>query len=382
MPQKPLSVTDLVSPAWCELQYWFTLTKFGRKPQTQAMKQGSKVHRILEEQIHTTVPVRVESKEDKFGLKIWNTIQGLRTLKETGLTRELEVWGVINGQVVNGIIDEISYNCPDPEMEEVLRKKAEKNGGTLSFGQLNIEQNLTGNTSVWPESLGLERQVYIADVKTRGIKSLPTGVSLRPTWMQLMLYRKLLESLSLNTVDAETIFARYNLRPLEPFSTVFMREVESIGDETSNTVVEAGSKNPLMLADMFEKNANPFSTLQAIEIQAHNCLLALWSLMISEFSQTISMFSDILRAEFRYSKTGEIIGSSLIIYDEKVIQDYIDKSMQWWGGEREAQGVEIEEAFKCGMCNFADQCRWRQAKVEEALEKSRLRSKVNGKSTV
>ena len=34
-PRKALSVTDLVSPAWCELQYSMTLALHGRKPRTE-----------------------------------------------------------------------------------------------------------------------------------------------------------------------------------------------------------------------------------------------------------------------------------------------------------------------------------------------------------
>jgi exonuclease V len=371
-PKKPLSVTDLVSPAWCELQYWYTLTKFGRKPRTAAMKQGSRVHRVLEEQVHRIVPVQTKTKEDRFGIKIWNTIQGLRTLRETGLTRELEVWGVIDGQVVNGIIDEISYACPDAAYEEELeKKKAEKSGGTLPLGQLKIEQSFTGNSNAWLRSTEPERQVYIADVKTRGVKYAPKGASLRPTYMQLMLYRKLLESLSLNTVDAETIFARYNLKPLEPFSEIFMLEIDGLSGDGE------GPDN-----DMFVDPKNPFSILQATEIQQHNSLLALWSLMISEFSETIDTFSDILRAEFRYSKTGEMIGSTMVTYDSVIIEDYIATEMKWWKGGREAEGVEIEEAFKCRSCDFAEECSWRKGKVEEAMEKSRLRAKARGKSDV
>ena len=72
----------------------------------------------MEEQVHTTVPVDVQTKEDTWGLKIWNVIQGLRTLRVTGMTRELEIWGVVDGQIINGIIDELSYTCTDPELED------------------------------------------------------------------------------------------------------------------------------------------------------------------------------------------------------------------------------------------------------------------------
>jgi exonuclease V len=56
--------------------------------------------------------------------------------------------------------------------------------------------------------------------------------------------------------------------------------------------------------------------------------------------------------------------------------------MAWWKGAREAKGVEIEEAFKCRICDFAESCTWRKTKVEEAVEKSRLRREGKAKAVV
>ena len=325
------------------------------------MRTGSKIHQKLEDEVHTTVPVQVQTKEDRFGLRMWNTISGLRCLRETGLTRELEVWGVIEGQVVNGVIDEVSYECPDPDFEaQVERAKAQKSGGTVPLpkDQPSIAQafarasGVDSNGDAWIGGPGPDRQIYIADVKTRGVRSKPTGASLRPTWMQLMLYRKLLESLSLNVVDAETIFARYDLKPLEPFTEVFLQEIGDIGPENE---------------------AADFPNL-----------LSLWSLLVTEMQLTVppSSLSSVLRAEFRYSKTGDVIGNELTVYDSDVIEKYIGDEMAWWKGTREAKGVEIEEAFKCRICDFADSCTWRQKKVDEAVEKSRLRRTGREKSAV
>lgn len=358
-------MTDLVSPAWCELQYFYTLSKFGRKPRTQAMRTGSRIHQKLEDEVHTTVPVQVRSKEDRFGLRMWNTISGLRCLRETGLTRELEVWGVLHGQVVNGVIDELSYQCPDPVFEEQLeRSRAEQRGGIVPLppGQITIteafakssqtaqDDNNTNNT--WMTDSNPDRQIYLADVKTRSVRSLPTGASLRPTKMQLMLYRKLLESLALNTVDAETVFARYDLQPLHPFSSPFLQAIETLGP---------GNEAP-----------------------HYPNLLSLWSLLITETQATVPppSLSPILRAEFRYAKTGDVIGSDLTVYTADAIDAYIDEEMAWWKGRREARGVEIEEAFKCRLCDFSHECTWRRTKVEEATEKARLRRLARERSAV
>jgi exonuclease V len=324
------------------------------------MRNGSKIHQKLEDEVHTTVPVQVQSKEDRFGLRMWNAISGLRCLRETGLTRELEVWGVLEGQVVNGVIDELSYECPNTEYEEQLeRARAERDGGVIPLppGQMSISQAFAKAAPQdahggWAGSTEQDRQVYVADVKTRSVRSVPAGASLRPTWMQLMLYRKLLESLSLNTVDAETVFARYDLRPLEPFTSTFLDAIGGIGPDN--------------------------------EAASYPNLLSLWALLVTEMQATLppSSISPILRAEFRYAKTGDVIGSELTVYEDKIIDKYIAEEMAFWKGTREAKGVEMEEAFKCRMCDFAEDCSWRKIKVEEATEKSRLRRLAREKSAV
>lgn len=344
-PHKCLSVTDLVSPAWCELQYLYTLGKFGRKPQTQAMRTGSTIHRKLENEVHTMVPVQVQTKEDRFGLRLWNAISGLRCLRETGLTRELEVWGVIEGQVVNGVIDELSHYCPDPSLEEQMEKSgAHRNGGIA----------LLPSRRPYPSQAPREhnRQIYLADVKTRSVASVPLGASLRPTWMQLMLYRKLLESLSLNTVDAETVFERYNLQSLHAFTDEFVHALQGLDF--------------------------------GIEAFDYPNLLSLWSLLITELQATIppASLSPILRAEFRFAKTGNVIGSELIVYATDNIDKYVAEQLSWWRGQRDAKGVEIEEAFKCKICHFSEDCSWRKTKIVEATEKSRLRRQARDRSAV
>ncbi|KAF2742725.1 hypothetical protein M011DRAFT_259953 [Sporormia fimetaria CBS 119925] len=362
-PKKPLSVTDLVSPAWCELQYSFVLTRFGRKPRTQAMKQGSKVHKVLEEQVHTFVPVQTASKEDRFGLRIWNVIQGLRTLRETGMTRELEIWGVLEGQLVCGVIDEVSYKCPDTRFEEELVKTAaEKTGEMASQSQRNIANYFAPVDTAAVPGTQATRPVYIADVKTRGVKSLPSGASLRPTKMQLMLYKKMLQSLAQNDVDADVVFARYSLNPLQPFTITEVAGMDSSqADET-----DFPSETPGFVADM----------------ETHTNLSALWSLMISEFAETFTGVSDVLRAEFRHSKDGDVIGSELFVYEKGTIEEYIAREMGWWKGERPAVGVEVEEAFKCRSCDFADECEWRKSKIQEATENHRRRVAGRGKVEV
>jgi exonuclease V len=336
------------------------------------MKQGSIVHKELEEQIHTTVKVDITTREDAWGLRIWNVIQGLRTLRTTGQTRELEVWGVVDGLVVNGVIDEVSYMCPDKTLEDNLEQPSGPPEAVLPPDQPIIsEYFLRTEGSSLSEATRITRQsqsakVYICDVKTRSARSLPSESAFRPTEMQLMLYHNLLSSLATNNVDLNILTSRYDLDPLKTFSDSFIAQVGSLNDEFFYETESA----PGGSQELEQWSQDSMTTLLV-----HSSLSALWSLMVSEFQTVLphgaASIGNVLRAEYRRSDTGEVMGSKTFAVDAAVLKSFVDHEMQWWRGEREPQGVVIEEAFKCRTCEFADGCEWRLGKVEEAKLKAR-----------
>lgn len=260
-PNKAFSVTDLVSPAWCEVQYWYTLTKHGRKRRTPAMKKGSTIHKTLEDEIYTTVPVEITTKEDALALRIWNVIQGLRTLREFGITRELEVWGLVDGELVNGVIDQLSYECPDLELEASAAAhyaETEASRAVLPEYQMSLTDYLLSPAhggkrladmsyhEVEPEAAedpissqsSAEIQhlprIYLTDVKTRGSSSTPTvkSSSFRPTMLQLQLYYHMLNRLiTSDDVTIEMLASRYELDPKKTFTDAFISQVGSLNDQ-------------------------------------------------------------------------------------------------------------------------------------------------------
>lgn len=380
-PMKPLSVTDLVSPSWCELQYWFTLTKHGKKKRTPAMKQGSAVHKTLEEEVHRTVAIDITSKEDAWGLRFWNIIQGLRTLRETGMTRELEVWGVLDGLVVNGVIDELSYICPDRELEatesptiNAPQPLPADQRSIIDFlsqnGSQTLNQENFGATaeSSQPISKDVSR-IYVTDVKTRNTASVPKGATFRPTSMQLMLYRRLLANMATNNVDTNTLFSHYRLQPDERFTDGFIAQISELYYDAPTEPSQTSDSDPPTSTSEYN-----YDTVDLL--LSHNSLNQLWSLMMREFQTTFphgeKSIGNVLHAEYRNASDGMVMGSKAFLYSKETLDAYVDSELKWWRGERPAVGVCIEEAYKCGSCEFAEDCGWRKGKIEEAREKMRM----------
>jgi exonuclease V len=66
-----------------------------------------------------------------------------------------------------------------------------------------------------------------------------------------------------------------------------------------------------------------------------------------------------------------VIGEQVFAMDEAELGAYVGHGMGWWRGERAAEGVAIQEAFKCRSCEFAEGCEWRLGQVEEARRRAR-----------
>lgn len=428
-PNKALSVSDLIGPAWCELQYWYTLTKHGRKRATPAMKQGSAVHKVLEDEVHTTVPVDITTKEDGWALRIWNVIQGLRTLRENGMTRELEVWGLVEGEIVTGVIDQLSYVCPNPKLEETAAEhfaEAEAARAALPEYQMSITDYFLSPSAggkrldeVWKESnesvieptdedystdldqsyLDVPR-IYMTDIKTRASRSVPTvkSTGFRPTRLQLQLYYHMLNrSVTSDDVTMEMIAQRYDLDAERPFTDAFIAEVGGLNEQYFDAM-----SSPTSSSD--PDNLPGASSQDSISILlSHNNLFSLWNLMKKHLRYTFlptlqnkviapsipaaaqpaslelypTVLSPVLTAKYLSSAAiseGDVpdeLGSRSFLFDPWDLTAYTSDQLSWWRGDRAPRGVDVMDAWKCRICEFREECDWRQAKEYELATRRR-----------
>lgn len=344
------------------------------------MKGGTKVHQTLEDQVYTTIQVNVSLKEEAFALRLWNLIQGLRTLRDKGLTRELEVWGLVEGQVVNGVIDELSYTSPNLGFEEELSQSQPSQDGTskIAAKQLSITEYLDPH----------RRRIYITDVKTRGSTRLPSGAALRPSRVQLFLYHRLLGDMAAGRLDFATIITRYGLQTDVRFSDAFMAQIGSLHDEVfegvepsevepGNDAVPAPSKELTGMDGGYSDppsvpgtDSNPASDL--IRFRTIRQIIPLVQAELREtFPHGAETLGDLVAVIYRHREDGRIIGNQTFPTDTKALSNYLKLDLNWWLGKKNPDGVPIEEAYKCRMCEFAESCEWRRERNEEIVRKSR-----------
>ncbi|POR35847.1 Exonuclease V [Tolypocladium paradoxum] len=381
-PRNPLTVSDLTSGAWCELQYWYTLTRLpgGRRTRTAAMKGGSEAHQKLQDEVHTTVEIDVMSKEDGFALRLWNLIQGLRTLRETGLTRELEVWGVVDGNLVNGVIDGVSYENPNPEFEEELSSQESQQGLTQSA--------LTDYFPPKKRSHGgpPRQKIYLTDVKTRGSLAPVSKTLLRPAKIQLLLYHRFLSEMAAGELDFFRVFRRYGLDADDQFSDGFLAQIGDVHEEvfydapSSPAELDNGSSaakvgESARDSDLSGPGAPQF--LVGDDLVKYQTLRELLPLVRREiklaFPEGKDSLGHMLRVQYVHREDGRELDVHDFPVSKQALEAYLKRYMGWWRGERKARGVDIEEAFKCRTCEFASDCSWRQSLDEDRLQKVQRR---------
>lgn len=391
------------------------------------MKKGSVVHKTLEDEIYTTVPVEITTKEDAWALRIWNVIQGLRMLREYGVTRELEVWGVVDGEIVNGIIDQLSYDCPDPELESTASnyyEEATSSRNALPEYQMSLSDFLLSSSqggrklSDLAQSEPLEAihpseelpsdtyelpRIYLTDVKTRASGSAPTikSTSFRPTLLQLQLYYHLLNRLiTSDDVTMDVLAARYNLDTQRPFTDAFISEVGGLNDEFFDTLDSQELDDNFPSDDeqrSFDDTAmsnRPDTSLDSTSLlSTHGTLSSLWGFMKDQLRLTFlpeiasqmeaiapsipshtqpkmleqypTLLSPVLTARYLSSAPTEdsqprVLGNRSFLFDPANMKSYLTDQMEWWRGDRDPRGVGVAEAWKCRICEFRDECSWRQ----------------------
>ncbi|EJC98675.1 uncharacterized protein FOMMEDRAFT_161506 [Fomitiporia mediterranea MF3/22] len=243
-----LSVTDIVAPAWCEVQFDYGLQQRRRRPlkerpksfitprgkeihvktsvavqNEQMLKKGRVVHRKLEKEIHKEeVVIKVKTKEETWALRLSSSTESL-------VCREIPVWGIIHNQAMYGIIDELRLERTGATDSSPSQQKKHAKSSTA---RRKLESFAQFAPRVVHESAGTPRFiVHILDNKTRKTPVLPSLADTLPTRLQLMLYWLMFsQALSEPTSDSSfsAFCARTGADPTRPFSERFITEMSEL----------------------------------------------------------------------------------------------------------------------------------------------------------
>ncbi|KAJ3789278.1 exonuclease V [Lentinula aff. detonsa] len=268
------SVTDLVSPAWCEVQFDYGLrqqrhrklqyrpasfvTEQGKEiivdqgvaaKSDATKKTGSIVHRKLEREIRPEeINVEIETEEERWALRIINMIDCVDSLLLLGCAREMPVFGLVEGNAVVGVIDEITYSLVSPSSSYDKKRgfhsspstpqKPKRTRRSPSPSQPRITKFMspakapvaeTFFTSDPPPSSSSHLNtstLHLIDTKTRRTNSLPRDEDALPSRLQLMLYHRMLTNLmsTSGSFDFSSFWQQLGLNDTAPFSKNFLAQ--------------------------------------------------------------------------------------------------------------------------------------------------------------
>ena len=303
-----LKVTDLAAQEWCERELAFTLSR-GRH-ETAEMAAGTARHAELEAEVIERVDVDAESLEDRWALRALDLHVGLAQLRETGMTRELPVFGWLlprgdQASFTSGVVDEL----------------------WLSDGV-----------------------VRVVDHKTRASPTLPTEAQARTTMMQLMAYKVLFDAIVTRGVDPDgRVSRRVGLRPDAALSdTVAAHAFESLGDG----LLSVGAVTTSAVFDAVSREATRTPTSSNtlyVEYEWQRDGSALGETRV-EFDRR--WFESRVERHVSFwdgSRDGWRPGGTARVEDHP--EDSNDAATRG-----HVRGVSDDEAWKCERCRFSSDC--------------------------
>ncbi|XP_075052876.1 exonuclease V [Mixophyes fleayi] len=170
-------------------------------------------------------------------------------------------------------------------------------------------------------------ELELRELKTRVSPTLPRSAQKKGHKFQVSLYKLLFDDMVSGALQPDVFIEHLKLRPEQ---------------ELGPQVKEHAFKSGLTV-----------STLR--DILELTCL----NLTFSDLP-TI----DSLKLEYCYQGDGSLLGYDVVTFEKECVMEQVRFYLSYWKGLREVQGVDIEDAWKCRMCDYANICEWRTQKAK------------------
>ncbi|XP_076138278.1 exonuclease V [Alosa pseudoharengus] len=179
-------------------------------------------------------------------------------------------------------------------------------------------------------SYNKEGELVLSELKTRKDMSLPGEAQAKGHHLQVGLYKLLFHGMVNGTVKRSDIIRHLKLEPKQVLGTGVLNYAGSMGMEEG---IFGG------LVDMVLKT--------------------LTSAKVGDIQR--------LRLEYIHQESGMTIDTKDVECDEAVLRGELRDYLDYWTGQREPRGVDIEEAWKCKLCPFEKSCHWGKDEAEASV---------------
>ncbi|KAL4667765.1 hypothetical protein H8959_006454 [Pygathrix nigripes] len=166
-------------------------------------------------------------------------------------------------------------------------------------------------------------ELELVELKTRRRPMLPLEAQKKKDCFQVSLYKYIFDAMVQGKVTPASLIHHTKLCPEKPLGLSVLRHAQKGGFSVKS------------LGDLME--------------------LVFLSLTLSDLPVI-----DILKIEYIHQETATVLGTEIVAFEEKEVRAKVQHYMAYWMGHREPQGVDVEEAWKCRTCAYADICEWRK----------------------
>ena len=174
-------------------------------------------------------------------------------------------------------------------------------------------------------------EIDLVELKTRKFRSFPKKAQQEQHRLQVMLYKKLFDDLVKGQISKELVARHLKLDLNEGFGPDIQTQID-------NSLLSSRNLNELM--DVAFRRMQTMTCVNGVRI------------------------------EYVHQDSKETLFEHEVLYDEIELKSIFTKYLQFWRGERQSCGVDIEEAWKCQYCDYKDICEWRERKSQEYAQKN------------
>ena len=183
LKKSSIRASDIAAQYWCEKQMELNYL-YGQKI-TNEIRKGRRIHGDLESETNVPIVLMPASYADFMYKSVYTSYMALRVLSEKKKTREVQVYGKLNGFKVVGKIDQLDAK---------------------------------------------DSEVIVQEDKTRGSDNMPSDAQILTHKVQVMLYRKMLEDMKEERYTRKDFEESYKTSTLS-ITPEFRRQLESTGVE-------------------------------------------------------------------------------------------------------------------------------------------------------
>ncbi|KAF7370101.1 putative exonuclease V, mitochondrial [Mycena sanguinolenta] len=402
-PYGILAVTDLSGLIWCGVKYDYDLRpKRVQRPgkenrpvassQEVSVQQGVAAKNYeatqIGQEIHNDLALEVEpeqievvcrTQEERWAFRLLKCFSSLVSLKATGCAREIPVFGIVDGTVIVGRIDELII--ADASEPQTARKRA--------HAQLSCEPKAIIARSAPSQCIHLIETKTV----THQRNSVPSDEDTKPAQFQAMIYHRLLARLldPSASFDFTALWMKLGVRPSAPFSSEFVQQVAHVRD--------APNSLPLCLEDVLdlprldntlrlvyrsqkgykcsgygpEGNGREDMTYDVPptlrEDNEVSAAIEVTKVIEGRLADALRKPTFIngppLTAKKGDHQTAKVIEIKRFTMDDAMLNDFLPHALDWWRGNKAATGVSEAQTNRCNSCEYRAHCWWRKQKAQE-----------------